>query len=629
MSAIFGQLNTDIQKPVGEDLLEAMSASLRHRGNDLVTFHLERNLGMGMSSLELSPIGECGGVVHNEDKSISAVYDGEFYNYRELREELAAQGHRFSTSRDGEVLVHLYEARGTQCWQALNGIFAAAIWDARERELILGRDRLGFKPLYYAQDKNRLLFASGLWALLRAGLSRDIDRQALHDYLSFDYIPAPRSIFSRARKLLPGHFLTARVSGEVEVKEYWDLVFTPTPQQNIDQTAANLFALMCAAVKRRIGESDSVAVFLSGGLDSSTMLALCHELEIAKIRTFTIGFSESSYSELDDAQKTADHFGSEHHHTLLNPDPAEFLPKLVEFYDEPFADSSAIPVYYVSRFARDNGAKVILGGDGGDELFAGYYTYNAMQYAAFYRRLPKFISGGIIPGLVKLLPTSDEKISFDFKLKSFIRAAGFAPETAHYWWKLLFTEAMKRKLYASGEIPPDCEDTINVFSRYFGKCRAEELLSRMQYVDTKVGLPDDGLVKVERLTMANSLQLRTPVMDNEVVDFILKVPARAKLRGRTKKYIVKKMMAGRLPEHVLKGKKRGFATPIPKWIKGLLAEPLRRTLGEDNLKKQGFFNPRYVRELIEDHVAGKADYSRHLWGLLLFTLWYERYGRAG
>lgn len=628
MCGIVGKLNTDRNRTVDTGLIRAMCQTLVHRGPDDEGVYVDGPVGLGMRRLSIIDLAGGHQPVSNEDGTVWVVLNGEIYNYRDWRPTLEARGHRFASNSDTEVIVHLYEEYGDEFVQHLRGMFAIALWDKRREALILVRDRLGIKPLYYSAQVDRLLFGSELKALLPAGVSRDVDHQALHEFLSYNYIPGPRTIFKAVRKLQPGHRLIAR-HGRVVVEPYWRPSPDAAPGDGGTEPVAyyveRLTELLKESVRYRLIADVPLGVFLSGGLDSSTVVALMREVSSDPIKTFSIGFEDASYSELPYARMVAEHFETEHHEFMVKPNAVDLVPKLVHFFDEPFADSSAIPGYYLSELARRH-VTVALGGDGGDEVFAGYETYTAWKLASLYRGLAKPLRA-IIPPLVARLPVSHRKISFDYKAKRFIQGALLPPERGHYAWKEVFSDEMKQGLYAS-DANGFLEDPFRVMERQFAACSATSMLSRLQYVDQRVYLPDDILVKVDRMSMAHSLEVRAPLLDHKLVEFAATIPPELQLRGLRKKYLLKRAMAHRLPRKILNRKKGGFNVPIPAWLRHELADYVRDVLSEKRLREQGFFNPQYVQQLVRDHAELKADHSRNIWGLLIFALWHEEYGAA-
>jgi asparagine synthase (glutamine-hydrolysing) len=628
MCGIAGKLNFQHAQPVMQGTIARMCAVMRHRGPDDQGIYVDKNFGMGMRRLSIIDLSTGKQPIRNEDGTIWTVLNGEIYNYLELRTLLQQKGHKFQTQTDTEVIVHLYEEYHERFVEHLAGMFAVAVWDTRRKQLTLARDRLGIKPLYYAADSNRLLFGSELKAILENDVDRQIDLQALHDYLSFNYVPGPRTIFRDIRSLPAGHLLTC--SGRtVAVTRYWDLEYTASSANGTirseESYCEELYALLSATVKQHLISDVPLGVFLSGGIDSSTLVALMSKVSSQRVRTFSIGFKEQSYNELAYAGAVAKKFDTEHHELVVSPNIVDLLPELVRYFDEPFADSSAIPVYCVSKLAREH-VTVALSGEGGDEVFAGYQTYAAYRVAELYKRLPRSLAATVIPAIVRRLPVSHNKVSFDYKAKRFIKGALLTPAEGHYWWKVIFSEEAKADLYArSGD---QLADPLRLYREIYQACAARDPLTRLQHIDLKVYLPDDILVKADRMSMANSLEARVPFLDHRVVEFAASLPPRLKLRGLTKKYILKRAMSRDLPAKVLNGKKRGFNVPIPRWLGHELRDVVHDVLAPERLRAVGFFNPEVVGAMIRDHEIKRGDYSRNIWCLLMFMLWHEEYARC-
>jgi asparagine synthase (glutamine-hydrolysing) len=623
MCGIAGLRYFDNERPVQRREIAAMCATLYHRGPDDEGIYLDRSFGMGMRRLSIIDITGGHQPLSNEDGTVWVVQNGEIYNFPELRERLEQQGHRFHSRSDTEIIAHLYEEEGLDCVRSLEGMFALAIWDKPKQRLLIARDRLGIKPLYYAANGRRLLFGSELKALLAAGLEQEIDLQALHDYLSLSYIPAPLTIFRGARKLRPGHWLLCE-RGQVREERYWQ---TPLPTsdsdpRNEEEVTEELLSLLRNAVRSHLISDVPLGVFLSGGLDSSTVLALMREVQSGPIKTFSVGFPEKSFNELHVARETAQRFETDHHELVIDAKATEVVPRLVDFFDEPFGDSSALPVFYLSRFTRHH-VTVALSGDGGDEVFAGYETYSAYRWATAYKRLPQLLSRVLAPALVRRLPVSHKKVSFDYKAKRFVEGALLPPEHGHFWWKHIFSEDAKKRLYveANGHL----QETYRLYQDHFAACKAEGVLDRLLHIDLNVGLPDDMLVKVDRMSMAHSLEVRVPLLDHKVVELMTATPHSLKLRGWRKKYLLKKAMAGRLPNQVVQGKKRGFNVPIPSWLLQDLRGLVHDTLAPARVQATGLWDSQHVAQMIREHERRQHDWSRNIWCLLIFQLWYDRY----
>jgi asparagine synthase (glutamine-hydrolysing) len=593
--------------------LARMSATLVHRGPDSDgTFFAD---GVGLAARRLSIIDLAAGdqPIANEDGTVVVVQNGEIYNYAELTHQLRRAGHAFRTHSDTEVIAHAYEEWDLGFAERLRGMFAIAIWDERRRRLVLARDRYGIKPLYYRAAGDELSFASELRALPRG----EIDLDALECLLAFNSIPAPYSIFRDVRKLPQGHLLVW-TDGRETLERYARPAPVPASEVRAEEEAElveELRARLRDSVRAHLVSDVPVGVLLSGGVDSCTLAALAAEEATYPLRTFSIGFAERSFDELADARRVAERYGTVHRELVLEPDAALLLPALADAFDEPFADSSALPTYLVSRLARED-VKVALSGEGGDELFGGYYTYAADLLA---QRV-----GWAAPALKPLaehLPTSAAKASFDYRLKRFVRAAHLPPLERHHGWKEIFSADARAELRGTRS----AFDPVDVLRARFDETEGAELLARLQDVDLGTYLVDDLLVKTDRASMAHSLEARVPFLDSVVTGFALALPTRHKVRGLRKKVLLRKAAEPLLPPEVVHGRKRGFSIPAAAWLRGELEPFARDTLSADTLRRQGFFRHEPVQRLLNEHVSGTQDWSRQLWCLLAFTLWHERH----
>ncbi len=558
--------------------------------------------------------------IGNEDGRIQVIQNGEIYNYLELMEELRGQGHTFRTHSDTEVLVHLYEERGPDFVQALRGMFAIAIWDARQGRLLLARDRFGIKPLYYRVAGGQLSFASELKALIRQpGFSREIDPSALEAFLAFNSIPAPLTIFSEARKLPAGHTLIAE-GGEVELRRY----ARPTPvsaeqvrTEPEEALAEELRGRLRDSVRAHLVSDVPVGVLLSGGIDSATLTALAAAESGYRVSTFSVGFEEQSFDELELARLVAKRYGTDHHELVLRPDAVDLLPRLVEAFDEPFGDSSALPTYLVSQLAADT-VKVVLSGEGGDELFGGYYTYVADRLAPRVGR-----AAPLIRPLVERLPSSSGRVSFDYRAKRFVRGAHLPPVERHHAWKEIFSLDAQDELLSS----PRTTDPLDVYRARYVETEGSQGLARLQDLDLGIYLVDDLLVKTDRASMAHSLEARVPFLDSVVAELALALETKQKVRGFSKKRLLRRAAAPLLPKEIIRGRKQGFSIPVAAWLRGDLAPFARDVLSAETVERQGYLDPAAVTRVLDDHISGKEDLSRQIWGLLNFTLWFDRYAR--
>ena len=595
---------------VDPERVARMSQTLIHRGPDSAGEVGDGTAALAARRLSIIDLETGDQPIANEDGTLHVVQNGEIYNYRELRRELERAGHVFRTHGDTEVLLHLYEEHGEGFAERLRGMFAVAIWDAPRRRLTLARDRFGIKPLYYRDLGGELAFASELRALPRG----EIDVDAVEAFLAFNSIPAPYTIFREIRKLPPGHLLVWESSG-VRLERF----ARPSPLEERDDEEAELVEELRSrlrdSVRAHLVSDVPVGVLLSGGVDSALLAALAADETSGPLRTFSIGFEERSFDELADARRVAERYGTLHRELVLRPDAALLLPALAEAFDEPFADSSALPTYLVSELAASD-VKVALSGEGGDELFGGYYTYAADLLAARVGGLAR-----IARPLVERLPSSSAKASFDYRAKRFVRAAHLPPLERHHGWKEIFSYDARAEL-TGGRSAFDPVDLLR--ARYYETRGADEL-ARLQDVDLGVYLVDDLLVKPDRASMAHSLEARVPYLDTVVTNLALALPTRHKVRGFAKKVLLRKAAAPLLPREIVHGRKRGFSIPAAAWLRGELEPFARETLSAGTLRRQGFFEPRVVARLLDDHVSGREDLSRQLWGLLAFTLWHERH----
>jgi len=628
MCGICGMVGYD---PVDRDVLARMTRVLRHRGPDDEGFY-ERGygngvaVGLGFRRLSIIDLETGNQPIANETGSVKLVFNGEIYNFVELRRELEARGHRFSTDADTEVIVHLYEDVGVRCVERLNGMFAFALWDEQSQELVLARDRFGEKPLYYAELGNMLLFGSELKSLLEhPRCPRGLDFDSLSSYLALEYVPTPRSIFAGVKKLPGGHLLRWR-EGRSSIEVFWDLRFDSVTEAMTDEEYVEEFHVHFRnAVRRRLISDVPLGAFLSGGIDSSSVVAMMADaLPSGAVKTFTIGFGERSFDESEHARRVAAHFGTEHHEDVFTPRVMlDLLPTVTEFLDEPFADASILPTYLLSRFTREN-VTVALGGDGSDELLAGYPTFSADRVARLYV-VPNRLHRNVITPLADRLPVSTGNFSFEFKLKRFLRGAALTPDIRHPAWLGAFMPSEQAALLAR-----EPGDTLGQWQSAYATAPTQQGLERLIYAYAKTYLQDDILVKVDRASMACSLEVRAPFLDVELVEFLGRVPARLKLRRFDTKHLLKRAMADLLPSGIASRPKKGFGIPIAEWFKHELREALHDELSERRLRDQGIFDPSEVQRLLSEHMAGRRDHRKQLWTLFVFQLWHRNWmdGRA-
>jgi asparagine synthase (glutamine-hydrolysing) len=612
--------------PVDRGLLARMNEAIRHRGPDEDGFYLSDGVGLAMRRLAIIDLKSGQQPIHNADRTAWIVYNGEIYNYRELRRELESRGHRFYTDSDTEAIVHAYDEYGTDCPKYLRGMFALAIWDEREKSLFLARDRVGKKPLLYAQVNGQLVFGSEFMALLQhPDVSRDVNYEAIHHYLSFICVPAPLTAFQSISKLPPGHSLLWK-NGEIKLERYWQIDFSKKISLDEEEAGERVVELLRDAVRVRLMSEVPLGAFLSGGIDSSAVVALMAQESSEKVKTFSIGFEEQDFSELHHARRVAEYVGTEHHEFIVKPDAMEILPTLVEHYGEPFADSSAIPSYYVSRETRKH-VTVALNGDGGDECFAGYERYAAMNVAQRYvKLLPAAIRNGVIKNLVNVLPQAQSRKNPVRKAQRFLSAASLSPVQRYLRWVSAFDEQAKLNLY-SDEFQNQTAgfSTIGFLEHWFAKANGAGIVDATLLTDTMTYLPNDLLVKMDIASMTVSLEARSPFLDHQLMEFAASLPERLKLRGMTTKYLLKRVLKKFVPEENLNRAKMGFGVPIGHWFRDRMQTFLRETLLSEKALSRGLFKPEKVRELIDQHVERRIDHDHRLWSLLMLELWFERF----
>jgi asparagine synthase (glutamine-hydrolysing) len=615
------------------EVLRSMRDLLVHRGPDdrgeFVRPLDEKGPFVFLGHRRLSIIDLGGGhqPLSNENETVWVIFNGEIYNFNELRSKLETLGHQFRTNSDTEVIVHAYEEYGERCLQYFNGMFAIGIWDDSRKRLFLARDRLGKKPLYYSFVNGNFLFASELKAIMAyPHFSRKVNPLSFMKYLFFEYIPTPHTIFHDARKLPPASYLILE-NNEIKVTEYWfpfdsEKGEGPLPEGEIE---SKMIELLRQSVKRRLMSDVPLGVFLSGGIDSSAVAAFAQKEVPGKIKTFSIGFEDPSFDESKYASLASKFLGTDHREQTMTPsDLLNLVPNLPDILDEPMADASILPTYLLSKFTREY-VTVALGGDGGDELFAGYPTYLAhkvaRQYNFFLTRFhPLLQFGG------NLIPVSDDNISFDFKVKKFLSGIGCSESIRNFIWLGSFSFSELRKVLSpemNGRFDQGrLTEEIQSYEKEFPLVDKTSLL---QYLDMKLYLQEDILVKVDRASMACSLEVRAPFLDHELVEFVMNLPSSLKLRRFTSKYLLKKVMKDFLPKEVIHRKKKGFGVPIAKWVKKPLRELFGDLLAYDRIKKEGFVNSGYVTSLLRDHLANKKDNRKQLWTLLVWELWADRY----
>jgi asparagine synthase (glutamine-hydrolysing) len=616
----------DLQQRLPRDeaaaTLEQMCRVIAHRGpDDQGTMQTDDGAHLGMRRLSIIDLAGGHQPISNEDGTVSIVFNGEIYNYRELQPELEARGHHFQTHSDTEVIVHSYEEFGPACVSKLRGMFAFAIWDAKKQSLFIARDRVGKKPLYYTlTSEGALIFGSELKSLLQhPSMRREINPQAIDAYLTWGYVPDPLSILKGIRKLPPGHYLTF-ANGRVDVTCYWDFRYEPVQgetSRRAEDYLEELRSLLSESVRLRLIADVPLGAFLSGGIDSSTIVGLMAREMSQPVKTFSIGFNEDSYNELKYARIAARHFGTDHHEFVVTPDLCQIVDDLAWFLDEPFADSSAIPTYMVSKLAREH-VKVVLSGDGGDELFAGYTRYVIDQRRSGFAGLPRFVRHGLMAPLSRHLPHGARGRNFlhNVALDSLDRYLDSISIFTELNKPLLYTDAFRGQLQRNG-------DEVIPFRSYAERVRTGEPLDTLLYIDSKTYLPGDILTKVDRMSMAVSLEARVPLLDHKLIEFVNSIPASLKLNGLETKHVFKQAIRDFVPAEILNRPKQGFGVPVDEWINQQLRERIHDTLTEQRTRERGYIAPAYVQLLLDEHERGRRDHSTQLWTLFMLELWHR------
>ena len=607
------------------EIIKNMTNSLARRGPNDESFYNFANLYFGFRRLSIIDLTTGRQPMSNEDDTVWLIFNGEIYNFLELRTGLEKKGHKFKSKTDTEVIIHLYEEKGEACFDELNGMFALAIWDQKAKKLIVAKDRLGKKPLYYSVINNTFIFASELKAILEHPLiKKEIDYDSLNKYLIYEYVPTPKTIIKNVSKLEPGHFLIWQ-NNQLTNKEYWDIAFQ---RVNIDVNNQALVLkefdnLLNDSIKRRLVADVPLGVFLSGGLDSSTITYYAAKNLSQQVKTFSIGFSDKSFDETAYADQVAKFLGTDHYH--LNCSPSDLLKAMSEvakINDEPLADASIFPTHLLSQFTRTS-VTVALGGDGGDELLAGYPTFQALKLSKLIRLLPLSVIK-ILQVITNQLPVSYNNFSWDFKLKRLLSGYEYWPEIQNQIWLGSFKKEENQSLLSPAiSLQVNLEESFIELESLLSKVKSEQLENRLTYLYLKQYLLDDILVKADRASMYNSLEVRAPFLDYRLVDFINSLPFDLKLKGFTTKYILKELMKGKLPDNIINRPKKGFGVPVAKWLNDELKDFTNDLLAGSRLKNQGIFNPDYVNKILVEHRHKKADHRKKIWTLLMFQIWHD------
>lgn len=616
------------KKSTGDDintLIRRMNKLIEHRGPDEDGFFTRDNVALGMRRLKVIDLATGRQPIFNETGDIVVFFNGEIYNFKEIRAELIKKGHIFKTSTDTEILAHGYEEYKEGLLCKLNGMFAFCIYDTKQAVIFIARDRVGIKPLYYCDTPGFFAFASEIKSLLEVkNLSKDLDLAAINEYLTLEYSLAPKTVLKEVKKLLPGHYLILK-SGQIQINKYWDLQFQKSTLSQ-DEYKERLNHTLSQAVKRMLVSDVPLGAFLSGGIDSSIMVGLMAQASGARIKTFSIGFTNQSYNELEYARLIARRFNTEHYESIIDSNLCGFIDNFITYLDEPMADVSIFPTYLISKEARKN-VTVILSGDGGDELFGGYEAYLAHNfYNRLYAKLPSLITKTALPALARSLAPTKKKKGLINRIKRFVEGCSYPEKLMHYRWMSYLHNDEKENLYT-----PEFKnrlsgtDAFESVSGYIQRFSGWDTLNQMMLTDLFVYLPEDILTKVDRMSMAVSLEARVPYLDHEVVELAYTIPGKFKISGSSTKKILKDAFSNLLPKEILERKKEGFSIPLKNWLREELKEKMREVLGDSSFSSIGLFNSAHINTLMDEHITGKQNHAHKLWALMVFGMWHKKY----
>jgi len=623
MCGICGILNFKAEA-VDKQVLNNMCQELVHRGPDAEGYYVNNNIGLGHRRLSIIDLKTGNQPLHNETNNIWLIANGEIYNFKELRADLEKKGHRFYTQTDSEVILHLYEDYQEDCLRFLRGMFAFAIWDEPEKKLFLARDRLGQKPLIYWHDERRFIFASQIRAICQVpDLKRQVDVESLNLYLSFQYVPSPHTMFKGLKKLPAAHYIMIK-DGKMTLRRYWHLNPKVKPRLKIKDYKQGILQHLDEAVGLRLVSDVPLGVFLSGGIDSAAVVSFMAKHLDKPVNTFSVGFSEKLYNELDFARIVAKKFATNHHELMVEPRAIEILPEIIKHYGEPFADYSCIPTYYIAQFAASR-VKVVLNGDGGDESFAGYYRYTACWAADALDILPSFLRK-FIQAMGLMIPRRGDMRNTNWQLRRFFRSLHYKQRRRYLNWIAAFNRQEKELLFGD-----DLRKDMNLdhdhefLSSIYEQTQGVNFTEKTAQVEIQTYLPDDLLVKMDIATMANSLEARSPFLDHKFIEYVASVPFDLKLKNFQNKYILKQALAGSLPKQIIKRRKQGFGIPIGQWFRGQLKEYMMDVLFNAQTTKSGYLNKKYIENIIKEHMSGREDNGYKIWSLLMFELWFREF----
>ncbi|MGB5418133.1 asparagine synthase (glutamine-hydrolyzing) [Algibacter sp.] len=614
MCGICGKVNFDLGKPVFQDEIHKMTELITHRGPDDSGYYVKGNVGFGFRRLSIIDLHTGHQPLANEDDSIWIVFNGEIYNHVSLREQLIAKGHKFKTGSDTETIVHLYEEYGSDCVKHLRGMFGFAIWDEKNKKLFCARDRFGIKPFFYYLDHEKFIFGSEIKCVLNQTKSTStLSIPMLDQYLTYGYSSGAGTIYQNIHKLMPGHTLEIEQGGKVKINRYWDIHYTPDYSKSEADWCELLDNKLSESVKAHLMSDVPLGAFLSGGVDSSAMVALMSKNSSSPVKTFSIGFKEEEFNELKYAREVAKMYNTEHHEQIVEPESVSLLPHLIDSYDEPFADSSAIPTYFVSKFARQH-VTVVLSGDGGDELFAGYNKYNRMMNMRNFNVLPENLSKHFWGGMHKMLPNSVKGKGATYYLSK--------PKDSFPAYLSIWQQAERSKLFKK-ELWHDIKQSPAELNRIkgFTNSGSDDFLFNMQKMDMQSYMVDGVLTKVDRASMQNSLEVRVPILDHEFAELTARIPSELKMKGTIKKYIFKEAMKKHLPESIISHKKQGFSVPLKAWFKEELKDYVNDRLLGTKGPLYDYLDPTYVNQIVNDHNKGMRDFNNKIWSLLFLDQW--------
>ncbi|MDP2644065.1 MAG: asparagine synthase (glutamine-hydrolyzing) [Desulfobacterales bacterium] len=629
MCGICGIYNYNKDVAVHKSEIAAMCRSMFHRGPDDQGIYTQGAIGLGMRRLSIIDVAGGKQPIANEDESIWIVLNGEIYNYLELREFLVKKGHRFKTNSDTESILHLYEEKGMGFVDDLRGMFAAAIWDNKQRKLIIVRDHLGIKPLFYAMYNGKLVFASEMKAILQdKQFPRGMDDHALAAFFTLSYIPAPLTIYKNIRKLMPGHFLTV-ADGNLKIEKYWDVEFKPDRSKKENDFIEESMSILHQSVDMQLMSEVPLGAFLSGGIDSGVIVALMSLNGSSRVNTFTIGFGGETGGYLDErkyAQMVAKKYSTNHREYEVSPSPAGIIEKIVSAFDEPFADDSAIPSYYVCKMAKEN-VTVALSGLGGDEAFAGYERYLGFKLRSMYLRVPLFFRNQFISRIIAKLPERSDGHYTINHMKRFTRSAGLPADLCYLGFISMMTNSLG--FYSDSErfLNPVLS-VQDLLRSYFNAPNCSNDLDRAFYCDIKTYLPEDILAVTDRMSMHHSLEVRVPFLDHKLIELSATIPPEMKLKRLQKKYLLKKAAGNLLPRDVIRHRKQGFSVPMARWLQTDIKQYVMETLSENELNKHGLFNRKNIVKILDEHFTQKEIHDKLIWSLVIFQTWFKMYAQG-